>query len=307
MVGREEAALAAARAGVEANRGSGRAMLKPYAAQVDDERLRYIVDSELGDHIEALKHAQAMMALPRWGGSKQEGREFEVLEIVLLHDVQSPLLAGMPTDLEETRASNASVERHGRDEGYLSITGLLLSAERGAWRDVVADGEGLRDMVAREAFLSHVGQQVSRRIFPILALAYEHLGHSSAADALLEEIPTDVYDGWRARARVALLRHDYPLAGRDLAEAVRQAPSLPYAYSDWGDLLAAKNDSEGAVSKYAEAQRRGPHFADPIKAWGDVLAKQGRSKEALVKYDEALEYAPNWAALKEKRGSVAKH
>lgn len=104
----------------------------------------------------------------------------------------------MPTDPEETRASNASVERHGRDEGYLSITRLVLSAERGAWQEVVFEGEGLRDTIAKESFLFHVSQQVSRRIFPILALAYEHLGRSGEADALAKDVPEDVYDGWRA-------------------------------------------------------------------------------------------------------------
>ncbi len=212
----------------------------------------------------------------------------------------------MPTDLEVTRASNASVERHGRDEGYLSITRLVLSAERGAWQEVVFEGEGLRDTIAKESFLFHVSQQVSRRVFPILALAYEHLGRSGEADALAKDVPEDVYDGWRARGRIALLRHDYPGAEKALAEAVRQAPSLPRAYSDWGDVLAAKNDPAGAIAKYTEANRRGPHFSDPIKYWGDVLARQGLLKQALSKYDEALQYAPNWVYLKEARAAVAR-
>jgi tetratricopeptide (TPR) repeat protein len=107
-----------------------------------------------------------------------------------------------------------------------------------------------------------------------------------------------------ARARIALLRSDYPAAETAIAEAVRRAPSVPRAYGDWGDILVAKNDVEGALAKYADAHERGPRFADPLKSWGDVLAKQGHIKEALVKYDEALKYAPNWKQLKAARETV---
>jgi tetratricopeptide (TPR) repeat protein len=88
--------------------------------------------------------------------------------------------------------------------------------------------------------------------------------------------------------------------------AVQEAPSLPRAYFDWGEMLAAKGDLPGAITKYTEANQRGPRWADPLKAWGDVLGRQGRSRQALKKYSEALKYAPHWAALQQARDAVAK-
>lgn len=306
-MGLDEVALGAARAGAKANSGPGRAKLKPYAAQVDDQRFNIVVAVELGDHFGAVRSAQALMALPRWGGSKEEAREFEAQESVLNHDLQNVAVASSPSDLQATRAGNDLVKHFGRDEVYVVVTKLLLSAENGAWKQVVSDGEELRAAIDAEPFFPYVRQQVPRRLFPILALAYEHVGRRGNADALAKDIPVDVYDGWRARGRIALLRLDYPAAEKAFAEAVRLAPSLPRAYGDWGDVLAARNDLEGALAKYAEAHERGPRFADPLKSWGDLLAKQGHTKEAIAKYDAALKFAPNWKQLTEAREAAAKH
>jgi tetratricopeptide (TPR) repeat protein len=87
---------------------------------------------------------------------------------------------------------------------------------------------------------------------------------------------------------------------------VRQGPSLPGAYYDWGASLLVRGDADGAMQKFEAAHQRGPHFADPLKAWGDALEHQGKSKAALAKYDEALKYAPNWTQLKEAREFAAR-
>jgi tetratricopeptide (TPR) repeat protein len=154
---------------------------------------------------------------------------------------------------------------------------------------------------------AHAVENFRTGVYPLLAEAYVRVGRNADADAVLGLLPLDIYDGWRARGRIASLRHDYTAADKAFAEAVRQAPSIPHAYLDWGDMLAAKGDLAGAIQKYTEANRLGPHWADPLKAWGDVLAQQGRGKEALAKYDEALKFAPNWRQLKEAREALAKH
>jgi tetratricopeptide (TPR) repeat protein len=149
--------------------------------------------------------------------------------------------------------------------------------------------------------------KVLRLRYPLFAAElYAHAGRYAEADELLASLPNDNYDGWRARARVAMLRQNYTDAEQALAEAVQQAPAIALAYNDWGDLEAAKGDLPGAIAKYSDASQRGPHWADPLKAWGDVLMRQGHAKEALAKYDEALKYAPNWLALKEARDAAAK-
>jgi len=148
-------------------------------------------------------------------------------------------------------------------------------------------------------------EELSVALYPLLAEAYAQVGRDTDANELLAAIPTDVYDGYRARGRVATLRRDYTNGAGAFGNAVRESPSIPRAYLDWGDLLAAKGDPAAALAKYAEASRRGPNWADPLKAWGDLLAKQGKTKAALEKYDAALKRAPNWTQLKDAHDAAA--
>jgi tetratricopeptide (TPR) repeat protein len=118
-------------------------------------------------------------------------------------------------------------------------------------------------------------------------------------------IPTAI-EASKGRTSPAAYRNDHASAEHAFAEAVRQAPLIPRAYKDWGDLLVLQGDATGAIVKYMEANKRGSRWADPLKAWGDVLVKQGKTKEALAKYDEALKYAPNWKQLQDARETLAK-
>jgi tetratricopeptide (TPR) repeat protein len=75
---------------------------------------------------------------------------------------------------------------------------------------------------------------------------------------------------------------------------VRQAPDLPSAYSEWGAMLLAKGDADGAIAKLEQAQQKGPHFADPPELWGEALMKKGDYAGALTKFAEADGDAPRW-------------
>jgi tetratricopeptide (TPR) repeat protein len=190
---------------------------------------------------------------------------------------------------------------------YASMQILLLqtrlAAERGDWQSTILTFEGAKGHLA--ALSQRDREELSVALYPLLAEAYAHVGRDTDANELLAAIPTDVYDGYRARGRVATLRRDYTNGEVAFGNAVREGPSIPRAYLDWGDLLAAKGDPAAALAKYAEASRRGPNWADPLKAWGDLLAKQGKTKAALEKYDAALKRAPNWTQLKDAHDAAA--
>ena len=112
---------------------------------------------------------------------------------------------------------------------------------------------------------------------------------------------------FRECGQIAAITHDWPGAERWFAEAAKQAPSLPAAFSEWGDERLARGDLTGAIAEYQTAHQKGPHFADPLKGWGDALARQGQWNEALAKYNEALTAAPAWQALRQARDEAAKH
>ena len=143
-------------------------------------------------------------------------------------------------------------------------------------------------------------------IQPLEALAMAKVCDGARAEALISATPLDCYLCVRARGRIAAIKRDWTSAERWFAEATRQAPSLPFAFSEWGEMRLAKGDIDGAIAKFEAAHYKSPHFADALKGWGDALARQGHAKTALTKYNEALEYAPNWKELKEAREAVAK-
>jgi tetratricopeptide (TPR) repeat protein len=144
-------------------------------------------------------------------------------------------------------------------------------------------------------------------IQPLEALAMAKAGDVARAETLVSATPLDCYLCVRVRGRIAAIKQDWTSAERWFAEAARQAPSLPFAFSEWGEMRLAKGDIDGAIAKFEAAHQKTPHFADALKGWGDALARQGQVKTALAKYKEALEYAPNWKELREAREAVSKN
>jgi tetratricopeptide (TPR) repeat protein len=136
-------------------------------------------------------------------------------------------------------------------------------------------------------------------IHPLEALALAQTGDVAGAQALIATTPPDCYLCVRVRGRIAAQKRDWAAADLWFAEAIRQAPSLPFAYAERGETRLARGDVGSAIADFAVAHLRSPHFADPLKGWGDALARQGRRRDALAKYDEALRYAPAWLELLE--------
>ena len=143
-------------------------------------------------------------------------------------------------------------------------------------------------------------------IQPLEAQAMARSGDLAGAEALIGSTALDCYLCVRVRGEISTIKRDWPAAERWYSEAARQAPSLPFAFSEWGEMLLAKGDIDGAVVKFEAAHEKTPHFADALKGWGDALAHEGKTEAAIAKFDEALQYAPNWKELKAARESVAK-
>jgi tetratricopeptide (TPR) repeat protein len=114
-------------------------------------------------------------------------------------------------------------------------------------------------------------------IEPLEALAMAKAGDVARAETLVSATPLDCYLCVRVRGRIAAIKQDWTAAERWFAEAARQAPSLPFAFSEWGEMCLAKGDIDGAIARFEAAHQRSPNFAD------------------------ALKYAPNWKELKEAR------
>ena len=132
---------------------------------------------------------------------------------------------------------------------------------------------------------------------PWLAYAAAMQGETAKAEAILKTLQGDCYVCMRIRGRIAAHEGRKAAAAWWFARAAAQAPSLPFAETDWGAMLLAGGDSAGAVAKFAQAHAKAPHYADALELWGEALVKQNRSDLALAKFAEAARYAPNWGRL----------
>jgi predicted Zn-dependent protease len=165
-----------------------------------------------------------------------------------------------------------------------------------------------------EAEAQHVAQ-VSNETFngkyllavldgPWLAYSAAKLGLQTKADAILATLAPDCYLCNRMRGRIDASRRNWNGAAFWFGKAAAQAPSIPFAFADWGAMLMEKGDLDGAIEKFKTANAKGPHFADPLELWGEALMLENRSDLALAKFAEANNDASNWGRLHLKWGEA---
>jgi tetratricopeptide (TPR) repeat protein len=141
-------------------------------------------------------------------------------------------------------------------------------------------------------------------LHPWLALAKARTGDMAAAEGLIAPTPADCYDCVRIRGMIASEAKQWGRADGWFAKAVQDAPSIPFAYEDWGRSLLERGQADAAVEKFKRSSEKGPHFADALEGWGEALMAKNQSHLALVKFAEAEKYAPNWGRLHLKWGEA---
>ena len=193
-----------------------------------------------------------------------------------------------------------SVAAGGGELSDASEARYWLYAARGDWPAALAESRGLRLTYA----LSH--DNIDPRfdaivkatyVAPLVAVAAAHTGDFAKAHATIDGSPPDCIPCETARANVAALEDNTAVAAQWFARATRDAPSIPFAYADWGAMLLRSGLYDAAIGKFRDANLKGPHFADPLEMWGEALMQKNRSDLALAKFEEANKYAPNWGRL----------
>jgi hypothetical protein len=188
---------------------------------------------------------------------------------------------------------------------FPALPAYWIAAARGDWGAAAADARTVDAALAAQ----QAGEPLYARlrlvwIKPLLALAMAERGDGAAAAALAATTPGDCYLCVRVRGQIAALAHDRLAADRWFAEAVRQAPSVAYAYCEWGAAKLSAGDATGAIEEFKASNAKGPHFADPLEGWGEALMAKNQSHLALAKFAEANKYAPNWGRLHLKWGEA---
>lgn len=185
-----------------------------------------------------------------------------------------------------------------------------VAAGAGDWPAALAAAQALAQMAAQDdppgtpvfVRLHRVRLPVYYR--PWLALAEARTGDLAGSRRLAVMGPLDCYLCVRVRAQVAEAAGDHADADRWFAEAVRQAPSLPFAHLEWGEAKLARGDGAGAIAELSKAHAGSPRFADATEALGEALAASGDTRGSEAKYAEANSITPKWGRLHLKWGEA---
>ncbi|HEY5047595.1 MAG TPA: hypothetical protein VII49_06210 [Rhizomicrobium sp.] len=178
---------------------------------------------------------------------------------------------------------------------------MLIDTENQNWRAVLDDAHAMAPILAKNRGLRRLA---FARETPWVAYADARLGNFSQADTAISRTPGDCYVCLLMRARIRAVEGKSLQAEWWFARAVSWQPSIPFAETDWGAMLLAKGDYDGAIAKFTLANAKGPHFADPLEMWGEALMAKNRSDLALAKFEDADKYAPNWGRLHLKWGEA---
>jgi tetratricopeptide (TPR) repeat protein len=225
------------------------------------------------------------------------------LDLAFAHDPKGALAklhALSPSQMMPTSIDNAN-------DGA-ALAHALAAMERGDRRAAI-DALSYDQAVTRQFAMNSHGQFSDRNSHdqftaPWLAVFYAQEGQWAKAAAQLKGLPEDCDVCVRARGKVEAIRGNWAAAAHFFALVSARSPSIPLADSDWGRMLMAKGDLDGAIAKFESAHLKGPHYADPLEMWGEALIAKNRSDLALAKFEEAAKYAPNWGRLHLKWGDA---
>ena len=197
-------------------------------------------------------------------------------------------LAEIPTDVDSDPVRNTAIA-------------LRIGIEAEDWHGAVAHAGEMKDYLKIYPRNRHYTLVT---LAPPLALARAELGDFAAAERLIAPMPADCEPCTAMRGWIAQLQHQRARGDFWFARAIRQAPSLPFAYEDWGLALLMRGEPGAAIGQFRLANQKGPHFADPLEGWGEALMAKNQSHLALAKFEEANKYAPNWGRLHLKWGEA---
>jgi tetratricopeptide (TPR) repeat protein len=263
-----------------------------------------------GDYDDAARH---------WRGVEKVAGFQDLQGVAGLEDMRilSPALAATTFALNhDPAAARAAIAANGQQDdnslltadakdAFSALPHYWIAAEAGNWSAALADARAADTwLTANRTARPLMGMLLPVWIHPLEALALARQGDAAGAAALIGATPKDCYLCLRLRGEIAAQAGDGQAAERWFAAGAAQAPSLPFAYADWGVMLLGRGDAEGAIAKFKLANQKSPHFADPIEMWGEALIAKNQSHLALDKFKEADKYAPNWGRLHLKWGEA---
>jgi len=295
VLGHLEASLRARRKGLEALRRYGREELSAAAVRSMPREYEAMIDELTGDYAGALALDTGLRLV---GTDNRTADSQNAMDHARLHDF-APALAYFA---QPHRSASVTVPIS--DAANHADVLLRKADAAGALAALKAIGPLVQNAkAAMHGFWSDRILHIAL-VDPLIAYAYAQQGDWAKSDAIAATLPLDSDICAEVLAKIAALRHDDRRAARLFAMVAAREPDIPFADTDWGEMLLRRGDFDGAVAKFDAAHGIGPHFADPLEFWGEALIAKNRSDLALAKFEEAGRYAPKWGRLHLKWGEA---
>ena len=292
-LGHDEDELKAGKAVVRLIENSGGHELAAYAVASSLPMQKAMNAEQVGDYREAVADYRAAEDAPDYTKAHLGAIYAIAADLALLHEASASrrVLGAQQTDKSALQA--AWLQSWAL--AYVPTPRFYQYVEDGEWMSARND---LEDLVgARKAHDPAAMEYLRPQNWPWLAFARARAGDLAGAEWLIRQTPVDCDLCARMRGRIAAEKKDWHRAESWFAMVEQRTPSIPFADADWGAMLLAKGDNNGAIEKLKLAHEKGPHFADPLEMWGEALIAKNRSNLALAKFAEANTCAPNWGRL----------
>ena len=171
--------------------------------------------------------------------------------------------------IDQVAAAGAPPARISFSRRTLNSARYYLDAATGNWPGAEAEARAYIAAIKADAVRRQLPDGIpATTTMPMLALALAHNGDFKGAHAAADPLPQDCYACLRVRGEIAALEKNGPGADGWFARAVKAAPSLPFAYADWGQALLARGRPDKAIAQFTTANQQGPHFADALEGVG---------------------------------------
>ena len=291
-LGDDEGSLEALRSAERHIMGRGRADYDDNSAQLIRLRIQSDIAEALGDPTAAARLDAQRSSLVEYAGNVAAAPMMQARHLAQAHDVSGAWRVLRANGIVDPAAAQR------RDISFparILAPSALAHMAVGDWNAAVRDFETI-DAVATEQSRFPAAARTTT-LWPFWAEALARANRIAEAEVRIARTPEDCYACQIGRGIVLALKGDAAASDRWFARAVRKAPSVPRAYSAWGEAKLARGDRDGAIALFRQAAKTGPRWADPLKLWGDALLSRGDVRGAIRRYAAAAERAPRWGGL----------
>src|SRR6185437_10358032 len=168
------------------------------------------------------------------------------------HVLARAAMAARLHDLAQARALlDEGLAAGTTDPGEVGEVRYYMEAAAGDWGAALRDASRIRYTVKSGYRGAHFMARIEATYTtPLLAVAQAHVGDFAASHRSIEGTPADCVPCETARGDIDALERNYGGAAYWFGRAVHDAPSIPFADADWGQMLTARGDLDGAIAKF---------------------------------------------------------